>query len=89
MITAKVDKSQPDRQRCDALGLHRLRQLQRRSQRYRAPRWYHGTIQLTNRSVSSSRRSKSGAKEGEVYLGNSAPTVAEMANVYGRGNVSF
>jgi hypothetical protein len=49
----------------------------------------HGTIQLTESFGFIGSTYKSGSKKGQCNMSNSAPTVAEMANVYGRGNVSF
>jgi hypothetical protein len=49
----------------------------------------HGTIQITESFGFISTTFKSGSKKGQCNLSNSAPTVAQMGNVYGKGNVSF
>jgi hypothetical protein len=49
----------------------------------------HGTIQITESFGFIGSTFKSGAKKGQCNMSNTAPTVAEMATVYGKGNVSF
>jgi hypothetical protein len=49
----------------------------------------HGSMQLTESFGFIVGTFKSGSKKGQCNLSNSGPTLAEMANVYGKGNVSF
>lgn len=49
----------------------------------------HGTLKLTESFGFIGSRHKSGPKKGQCNLSNSAPTVAQMAVVYGSGTVSF
>ena len=49
----------------------------------------HGTIQITESFGFIGSTYKSGSKKGKCNLSNSAPTVAQMGTVYGKGNVSF
>ena len=49
----------------------------------------HGTVKITETFGFLGPTYKSGPKKGQCNLSNSAPTVAQMATVYGSGTVSF
>lgn len=49
----------------------------------------HGTVRLTESFGFIGSTYKSGSKKGKCNLSNSAPTVAQMGEVYGTGTVSF
>jgi hypothetical protein len=49
----------------------------------------HGTVRITESFGFLGSTYKSGPKKGRCNMSNSAPTVAQMAEVYGSGNVSF
>jgi hypothetical protein len=49
----------------------------------------HGTVKITESSGFIGSTYKSGPQKGRCNMSNSAPTVAEMAAVYGNGTVSF
>jgi len=49
----------------------------------------HGTVKITESVGFLGATFKSGPKKGQCNLSNSAPTVAQMATVYGSGTVSF
>jgi hypothetical protein len=49
----------------------------------------HGTVKITESVGFIGSTYKSGPKKGQCNMSNSAPTVAEMAAVYGSGTVSF
>jgi hypothetical protein len=49
----------------------------------------HGTVRLTESFGFIGSTYKSGSKKGQCNLSNSAPTVAQMGEVYGNGTVSF
>ena len=49
----------------------------------------HGTVKITESFGFIGSRYKSGPKKGQCNISNSAPTVAQMATVYGSGTVSF
>jgi hypothetical protein len=49
----------------------------------------HGTIRITESFGFIGSTYKSGPKKGQCNMSNSAPTVAQMATVYGSGTVSF
>jgi hypothetical protein len=49
----------------------------------------HGTLRLTESFGFLGSTYKSGPKKGQCNTSNSAPTVAQMGIVYGRGSVSF
>lgn len=49
----------------------------------------HGTVKITEAFGFIGSTHKSGPKKGQCNLSNSAPTVAQMAVVYGSGTVSF
>jgi hypothetical protein len=49
----------------------------------------HGTLQITESFGFIGSTYKTGAKKGQCNMSNSAPTVAEMGQVYGNGTVSF
>ncbi len=49
----------------------------------------HGTVKVTESFGFIGSTRKSGPKKGQCNLSNSAPTVAQMAVVYGSGTVSF
>ena len=49
----------------------------------------HGTVKITESFGFIGSTYKSGPKKGKCNTSNSAPTVAEMASVYGSGEVSF
>jgi hypothetical protein len=49
----------------------------------------HGTLQLTESFGFIGSTYKTGSKKGQCNMSNSAPTVAEMGQVYGSGTVSF
>jgi hypothetical protein len=49
----------------------------------------HGTIQITESFGFLGSTYKSGPKKGQCNMSNSAPTVAQMGTVYGKGTVSF
>ena len=49
----------------------------------------HGTIQITESFGFLGSTYKSGPKKGQCDMSNSAPTVAQMGDVYGKGSVSF
>ena len=49
----------------------------------------HGTIRITESFGFIGSTYKSGPKKGRCNMSNSAPTVAQMATVYGSGAVSF
>jgi hypothetical protein len=48
-----------------------------------------GTIQITESFGFLGSTYKSGPKKGQCNMSNSAPTVAQMGIVYGKGSVSF
>jgi hypothetical protein len=49
----------------------------------------HGTVRLTESFGFIGSTYKSGPKKGKCNLSNSAPTVAQMGEVYGNGTISF
>ena len=49
----------------------------------------HGTVKITESFGFIGSTYKSGPKKGQCNMSNSAPTVAQMASVYGSGTVSF
>jgi hypothetical protein len=49
----------------------------------------HGTVKITESFGFLGSTYKSGPKKGQCNMSNSAPTVAQMATVYGSGRVSF
>lgn len=49
----------------------------------------HGSVRLTESFGFIGSTYKSGSKKGKCNMSNSAPTVAEMGQVYGNGSVSF
>jgi hypothetical protein len=49
----------------------------------------HGTVKITESFGFLGATYKSGPKKGQCNMSNSAPTVAQMASVYGSGTVSF
>ncbi len=49
----------------------------------------HGTVKVTESFGFIGPTYKSGPKKGQCNMSNSAPTVAQMATVYGSGTVSF
>jgi hypothetical protein len=49
----------------------------------------HGTVKVTESFGFIGSTYKSGPKKGQCNMSNSAPTVAQMATVYGSGTVSF
>jgi hypothetical protein len=49
----------------------------------------HGTVKITESFGFIGSTYKSGSKKGQCNMSNSAPTVAQMATVYGSGKISF
>jgi hypothetical protein len=49
----------------------------------------HGTVRLTESFGFIGSTYKSGSKKGQCNMSNSAPTVAQMGEVYGNGTISF
>lgn len=49
----------------------------------------HGTVRLTESFGFIGSTDKSGSKKGECNMSNSAPTVAQVGQVYGSGSISF